>query len=274
MTKWLVVLLLFVQMQLFAQIGPIPGAGAKPGVDTWNEEQVYLLGQVVLRQGVVYQSLANNNVEFDPAGTASMWTTIIGGSGSSITLTTTGTGAATLVGTVLNVPTPTVGVTTSSPLSGTTALSCPTCGVTGSPLSQFAATTSAQLAGVLSDETGSGAAVFATGAAINPASIGATTPGTAAFTSLSNTLMQNSAVSTVASNTTIAPTSPMVIISGTTAIATVTLPSGFTSGCFDSLATGAWTTTTAGNIFAVMTATANTPYRWCFFTTSNKWFVK
>jgi hypothetical protein len=34
-------------------------------------------------------------------------------------------------------------------------------GLTANPLSQFAATTSAQLAGVLSDETGSGAAVFA-----------------------------------------------------------------------------------------------------------------
>ena len=34
--------------------------------------------------------------------------------------------------------------------------------LTSSPLSQFAATTSAQLAGVLSDETGSGSAVFAT----------------------------------------------------------------------------------------------------------------
>lgn len=40
--------------------------------------------------------------------------------------------------------------------------SCPTCGVTGSPLSQFAATTSAQLAGVISNETGSGLAVFGT----------------------------------------------------------------------------------------------------------------
>lgn len=39
---------------------------------------------------------------------------------------------------------------------------CPTCGVTTSPLSQFASTTSAQLAGVISDETGSGALVFGT----------------------------------------------------------------------------------------------------------------
>lgn len=38
----------------------------------------------------------------------------------------------------------------------------PQYGLVASPLSQFAATTSAQLAGVLSDETGTGAAVFGT----------------------------------------------------------------------------------------------------------------
>lgn len=57
-------------------------------------------------------------------------------------------------------------VTGASPIvssGGTTpALSCPTCGVTGSPLSQFASTTSAQLASIISDETGSGALVFGT----------------------------------------------------------------------------------------------------------------
>lgn len=57
-------------------------------------------------------------------------------------------------------------VTGSSPIAssgGTTpAISCPTCGVTGSGLNQFASTTSAQLAGVLSDETGTGLAVFGT----------------------------------------------------------------------------------------------------------------
>lgn len=56
------------------------------------------------------------------------------------------------------------GVTTTSPLQGTTSLSCPTCGVTGTNLSQFAS-----------------------GGAINPASTGATTPGTGAFTTLSAT---------------------------------------------------------------------------------------
>mgnify|MGYP003664061144 FL=1 len=50
-------------------------------------------------------------------------------------------------------------------VTGDTTLTLPTSGtlpVTGSPLSQFASTTSAQLAGVISDETGSGALVFAT----------------------------------------------------------------------------------------------------------------
>lgn len=64
-------------------------------------------------------------------------------------------------------------------------------------LAQFAATTSAQLAGVISDETGSGALVFGTnptiagatttGGSINNTPIGATTPNTGAFTTLSAT---------------------------------------------------------------------------------------
>lgn len=59
-------------------------------------------------------------------------------------------------------------VSTTSPLGGGGALSgdltltCTTCGVTGSPLSQFATTTSAELAGIIGDETGSGLLVFGT----------------------------------------------------------------------------------------------------------------
>ena len=55
----------------------------------------------------------------------------------------------------------TLGLTT----TGNTSVTLPTSGtlaITGNPLSQFAATTSAQLRGVISDETGSGAATFAT----------------------------------------------------------------------------------------------------------------
>lgn len=58
-------------------------------------------------------------------------------------------------------------IATTSPITGGTitstgTIACATCGVTGSPLSQFASTTSAQLLATLSDETGSGLAVFGT----------------------------------------------------------------------------------------------------------------
>ncbi len=58
-------------------------------------------------------------------------------------------------------------IATTSPITGGTitttgTIACATCGVTGTGLDQFASTTSAQLAGVLSDETGTGVATFAT----------------------------------------------------------------------------------------------------------------
>jgi hypothetical protein len=54
-------------------------------------------------------------------------------------------------------------------------------GLTASPLSQFAATTSAELAGVISDETGTGALVFATSPALTTPNLG--TPTAAILTS-------------------------------------------------------------------------------------------
>jgi hypothetical protein len=69
--------------------------------------------------------------------------------------------------------------------------------LTTGALAQFAATTSAQLAGVVSDETGSGSLVFGTsptissptisGGTVNNASVGATTPSTGKFTTLQAT---------------------------------------------------------------------------------------
>jgi hypothetical protein len=58
-------------------------------------------------------------------------------------------------------------IATTSPITGGTinttgTIACATCGVTGTGLQQFAPTTSLQLLGVISDETGSGALTFAT----------------------------------------------------------------------------------------------------------------
>ena len=90
---------------------------------------------------------------------------------------------------------PTSNNTLTLPNSGNVTLQAGTMAVTGSGLNQFASTTSAQLAGVISDETGSGALVFGTaptitspvvtGGSINNTPIGATTPNTGNFTTLS-----------------------------------------------------------------------------------------
>lgn len=80
--------------------------------------------------------------------------------------------------------------------------------LTTGTLAQFAATTSAQLAGVVSDETGSGSLVFGTnptisGGTINNATVGATTASTGRFT-------------TVVATSTITPSSTAGIVGTTT----------------------------------------------------------
>lgn len=61
---------------------------------------------------------------------------------------------------------------------GNTTLATGTMAVTGGTLAQFAATTSAQLAGVVSDETGTGALVFATSPTLVTPLLGTPTSGT------------------------------------------------------------------------------------------------
>lgn len=71
--------------------------------------------------------------------------------------------------------TATTPIVVSFPGGGVTNFACATCGVTGRPLSQFAATTSAQLAGVISDGTGTGPLVFGTNASLTTPNIGVAT---------------------------------------------------------------------------------------------------
>ena len=75
----------------------------------------------------------------------------------------TGTGTKFVVDTSPTIVTPTLsGATTAGTINGTTIPSTKTLVVTTDTLAVLAATTSAQLAGVVSDETGSGSLVFAT----------------------------------------------------------------------------------------------------------------
>ena len=102
-------------------------------------------------------------------------TLTIGASGTSGNLSIAGSGSGNVTQTVqATAGTSTIiwgntsgtpAVTATLPLQITTAngnIACLTCGITTNPLSQFASTTSAQLAGILSDETGTGTAVFST----------------------------------------------------------------------------------------------------------------
>jgi hypothetical protein len=81
--------------------------------------------------------------------------------------------------------------------TGSTNVTLPTSGTlaTTGNLSQFAATTSAQLAGVISDETGSGALVFATSPTITTPSIAAATFGNGNSTSNGDIVVDASAFS-------------------------------------------------------------------------------
>jgi hypothetical protein len=83
------------------------------------------------------------------------------GSATSIA-SQTGTGTKFVVDTSPTLVTPVLGVATATSINGTSIPSTKTLVVTTDKLSALAATTSAELAGVISDETGSGSLVFAT----------------------------------------------------------------------------------------------------------------
>ena len=86
----------------------------------------------------------------------------------------TGTGSTFVMQASPTLTTPNIGVATATSVNGTTIPSSKTLVVTTDKLSALAATTSAELAGVISDETGSGALVFGTSPAISDPKIAQT----------------------------------------------------------------------------------------------------
>ena len=67
---------------------------------------------------------------------------------------------------------------------------------------------------------------------------------------------------------------PLTTITGSATIETIYPPSDFakSGGCLDVVATGAWRTTTAGNVATALVAVPGTPYRACW--NGAKWFLK
>jgi hypothetical protein len=142
----------------------------------------------------------------------------------------------------------------------------------GSNVATFLATpSSANLQTALTDETGTGSAVFATTPTLVTPVIGAAT-GTSL--SLSGFSAVSAAAPTIASATTIAPTTPIAFVSGTTAVVTITAatPISAGGGTITLIPTGAFTWTTAGNIAVAGTAVVSRALTMTYDVTTTKWY--
>ena len=102
--------------------------------------------------------------------------------------------------------------------------------------------------------------------------------GKAAFLSqdvpVSGALKTLQTAPTIASATTIAPTTYISFVSGTTSIATITVPTNLltTGGQIVLIPTGLWATTTAGNINLITTAIVSKALIMTYDAATAKWY--
>ena len=87
-------------------------------------------------------------------------------------------------------------------------------------------------------------------------------------------LATSAAAPTVASAATIAPTKQITFVSGTTTIDTITPPSPISAsgGSIHLIPTGAWATSTSGNIALATTAVPNRTLMMTYDVTTTKWY--
>ena len=169
--------------------------------------------------------------------------------------------------------TPALGTPSSGTLTNCTGLPIAT-GVSnlGAGVATFLATpSSANLASAVTGETGSGALVFATTPTLVTPVLGVAT-GTSL--SLSGFSAVSAAAPTIASATTIAPTTPIVFVSGTTAVVNITVaaPISTGGGTITLIPTGVFTWTAAGNIALAGTAVVSRALTMTYDVTTNKWY--
>lgn len=168
---------------------------------------------------------------------------------------------------------PALGTPASGTLTNCTGLPVTT-GISGfgANVAAFLATpSSANLRTALTDETGTGAAVFATTPTLVTPVLGVAT-GTSLALSSFNAV--SAPAPTIASAATIAPAAPITFISGTTAVVTITAtaPISTGGGAITFIPTGAFTWTTAGNIAVAGTAVVNRALTMTYDSTTTKWY--
>jgi len=169
--------------------------------------------------------------------------------------------------------TPAIGTPSSGVLTSCTGLPIST-GVAGlgTGMATFLATpTSANLRAALTDETGTGSAVFATAPTITTPTL--STPILTSPT-LTDVFATSAAAPTIASAATVAPTKAITFISGVAAIDTITAPAPISAGggSITFIPTGIFTTTTAGNIALASTAVVNKALIMTYDVTTAKWY--
>ena len=186
--------------------------------------------------------------------------------------------------------TPILGTPTSGTLTNCTGLPVAS-GISGlgaSVAAFLAVPSSANLATAVTGETGSGALVFGTSPTIASPTLTAPllgTPtsgvldnctGSPTFTNVktSGLLATTAAAPTIASAATIAPTTQIVIISGTAAVVTITAPAPISAGggTITLIPTGAFTWTAAGNIAVLGTAVVSRALTMTYDVTTTKWY--
>ena len=143
-----------------ALAGKLPLAGGTmSGAIAMGTNKITGLGTPTVSTDAATKAYADSIVATAPSNLTGPITSV--GAATSIA-SQTGTGTKFVVDTSPTLVTPALGVATATSINGTTIPSTKTLVVTTDTLAVHAATTSAQLAGVISDETGSGALVFGT----------------------------------------------------------------------------------------------------------------
>jgi hypothetical protein len=153
---------------------PLAG-GTMTGAIAMGTNKITGLGTPTVSTDAATKAYADSIVATAPSNLTGPITSV--GAATSVAAQT-GTGSTFVMDTSPTLVTPALGVATATSINGTTIPSTKTLVVTTDKLSALAATTSAELAGVISDETGSGALVFATSPTLVTPALGTPASGT------------------------------------------------------------------------------------------------
>lgn len=165
--------------------------------------------------------------------------------------------------------------------TASTAITLPDCqGMTGQPIRILNTGYTVTASGVNSETVNGSSSAYSvpTGSAtlLTPAFTGTTTGGCSwSATTTPASPISSMQIASVAASSTIAPTSQIVNLTGSTTIQTMTLPSGMSStigGCIYLIPSSSVSTGTAGNFYAAYSLAGSTLYIACW--NGSKWYLK